>query len=198
MLAAAAAIAIDARGIQAQVLQGQAADHERPPSMEEWMDSWIKGQRDPEGVLQMSKFADAMYFLVEPIGWKPNPGDKLPSVNVPRGFVTDLASIPRPFFSLLRPDAEYAYAAIVHDYLYWTQKHPRATADLILRRGMEDFKVPTATVVTIYEAVRAGGQLAWNSNATLKKQGERRILKRFPTDPRTRWAEWKKQPNVFE
>ena len=41
------------------------------------------------------------------------------------------------------------------------------------------------------------GPSAWRSNAKLKAEGEKRILKQFPDDPRTRWADWKKRPDVF-
>lgn len=39
-------------------------------------------------------------------------------ISVPAGFVTDLATIPRIFWTLLPPDGKYAKAAIIHDYLY--------------------------------------------------------------------------------
>lgn len=173
------------------------AQVEHPRSAEDWMDDWMKASRAPDGVLRLSRFVEPIYFLTDPIGWKPEPGEKLPSVTVPKGFVTDLASIPTVFYSLLRPDGEYAYAAIVHDYLYWTQTHPRAIADSILKRGMEDFQVAGWKVLAIYEAVRAGGGSSWNENARLKKHGERRVLKKFPADPRTKWSDWKQLPNVF-
>jgi hypothetical protein len=37
------------------------------------------------------------------------------------GFVTDFASIPRPFWSLLPTWGQYGPASIVHDFLYWDQ-----------------------------------------------------------------------------
>jgi hypothetical protein len=139
-----------------------------------------------------------MYFLNAPISWTPNPGqEEYAAVTVPTGFVTDLTSIPRIFWSLLRPDGEYAYAAVVHDYLYWTQTRSREEADQILKLAMEDFEIDALTVGGIYRAVRAGGQVAWNGNAEKKAQGEQRILTRFPQDPRTRWEDWKQRPGVF-
>ena len=89
-------------------------------------------------------------------------------MTVPAGFVTDLASIPRIFWSLLRPDGLYAYAAIVHDHLYWTQSTTKETADTVLKFGMEDFKVDSVTVNTIYEAVNLFGGPAWEQNKKLK------------------------------
>jgi len=52
---------------------------------------------------------------------------------VPRGFVTDVASIPQAFWSFgLSAHGRYSKAAIVHDYLYWTQGCSREQADNLL------------------------------------------------------------------
>ena len=168
-------------------------------SVEEWMEAWMKSRRVAEGPLHLSRFAEPMYFLLRPIAWRPDPGQavKYQAVDVPTGFVTDLASVPRPFWSLLRPDGEYAYAAIIHDFLYWTQTRPREVADRILLLAMNDFGIEADTTTIIYSAVRLAGAKAWAENAKLKLNGEKRILKRFPEDPTTRWSDWKKQPNVF-
>jgi hypothetical protein len=166
-------------------------------TVEDWMNAWMT-TKAPVGTLHLSRFADPIYFLLKPITWRPNPGqESFGSVTVPTGFVTDFASIPQPFWSLLRPDGDYTYPAIVHDFLYWTQTRPRAAADKIFEFGMEDFGVNTSTVAVIYNAVRAGGGIAWKNNAELRRNGERRILKRFPDDPRVRWEAWKSVPGVF-
>ena len=143
-------------------------------------------------------FADwDFYFVTDPIGWWSNAGQNFQPVLVPTGFVTDLASIPRVFWQLLRPEGRYAYAAVVHDYLYWTQTRPREEADEIFKIAMEDSKVDSRVIKTIYQAVREFGQGAWDDNARLRKAGERRILKRFPNDFTVAWSDWKKQPDVF-
>lgn len=157
-----------------------------------WMNEWMSVSKAPGGMLRVSRFREPMYFLTAPISWTPNPGqERYEAVTVPPGFVTDFASIPQIFWSLLRPDGEYAYAAVVHDYLYWTQTRSREEADDILKMAMEDFEVGTVTIETIYGAVRLGGKGAWGGNAEKKAQGEKRILKRFPQDPRTKWEDWK-------
>lgn len=167
--------------------------------MKTWMDRWAKVPRTPGAALHLSRFKDPMYFLLKTISWKPNP-DQVAThqpLEAPRGFVTDLASIPRIFWSLLRPDGDYTYPAIIHDYMYWTQTRPRAEADEILKFGMQDFKIDTLTLTTIYQAVRKFGGSAWDENARLKGQGEKRILKKFPDNPTITWEEWKKNPDVF-
>jgi hypothetical protein len=62
----------------------------------------------------------------------------------------------------------------------------------------EDFDVGATSVSTIFRAVRLGGEGAWKSNAQAKAQGEKRVLARFPQDPRMRWDDWKQRPGVFE
>src|SRR5947199_120869 len=80
----------------------------------------------------------------EPI-WKPNAGQTFKPVGVPEGFVTDLTSIPKIVWGFnLRPEGPYAYAAVVHDFLYWTQDRSRDEADKIFLIAMGDSKVGAA------------------------------------------------------
>lgn len=150
-------------------------------------------------VTTLKPFGDWDFYYVDggSIRWEPNAGQTFKPVAVPEGFVTDLTSIPRVFWQVLRPEGRYAYAAVVHDYLYWEQNRPREEADQILKIAMEDSKVDPKLIETIYLAVRTFGQAAWDNNARLKKAGEHRILKRFPQNFTTSWSEWKKQPGVF-
>jgi uncharacterized protein DUF1353 len=168
-------------------------------SVEAWMDAWMKSRKVVSGPLHVSRFVEPIYFLLSQISWRPNLGQMrtYQAVDVPTGFVTDFASIPRLFWSMLRPDGEYAYAAVIHDFLYWTQTRSREEADSIFLLAMKDFDIAEVTVTTIYDAVRIGGGKAWKENAGLKLAGEKRVLKRFPEDPTMRWSNWKKQPNVF-
>jgi hypothetical protein len=122
---------------------------------------------------------------------------KYQEVEVPTGFVTDFASIPPVFFSVLRPDGEYAYAAVIHDYLYWMQERPREEADEIFKLAMQDLKVDTAKLTAIHKAVQHFGGKAWSDNAKRKSQGEKRILVKFPDDPTIDWNDWRKRPDVF-
>jgi hypothetical protein len=155
-------------------------------------------QRDIGQPLYLSRFIEPMYFLIKPTDWKSGPKlSKLPPVIVPAGFVTDFASIPKVFWSALKPDGEYAHAAVFHDYLYWTQSGSKEDADLTLKYAMEDLELGKLTVDAIYMAVHLAGQSSWDKNAKLKAAGEKRVLKVFPTKAATRWTDWKKDPNVF-
>ena len=172
-----------------------------------WMQKWIEPTRAadpsaskaPNGALHLGRFADPMYYLISVVGWDPEPAqaNAYQPVRVPIGFVTDFASIPRVFWSLLRPDGTYSYAAVIHDYLYWEQYLSRETSDSIFRFCMEDFRIDANVVQAVYAGVRVGGGFAWDDNAKRKAAGERRVLKRFPTDPRVSWDDWKRESGVF-
>jgi hypothetical protein len=169
-----------------------------PTAADDWITQMMQKPTAANQPLFLGRFADRFYFLREPIGWTPNEGQEgHKPVEVPTGFVTDFASIPRAFWALLPPDGLYTYPAIIHDYLYWEQPVSKSEADLILRYAMEDFKVDKITIETIYNGVKFGGAGAWNSNAALKASGEKRTLKTFPEDPKITWEDWKTKPNAF-
>ncbi len=143
------------------------------------------------------------YYMRDTIYWTPdgNPdAQKYKRVDVAVGFVTDLTSVPSVFWSVLPKDGIYLHAAIVHDYSYWVQTGTREEADDVLRIGMAELGVPSWQITSIYEALQVpfvGGARAWAANQELKKAGERRILKRYPDDPRTTWEIWKSESDVF-
>ena len=168
-----------------------------PTITDAWIRQWMQSPQAAGNPLHLGRFADPMYFLREPISWSPNLGQKYTAVNVPIGFVTDFASIPRIFWIALPKDGRYTYASIVHDYLYWDQTRSKEEADDILRMSMEDFRVDSATITAIYQGVHLGGGPSWRDNAALKKAGEKRVLKKYPTSATTTWTEWKAQPDVI-
>lgn len=153
-------------------------------------------------VSTLMPFGDWDFYYVKggSISWGPNTGGDLVKieVTVPEGFVTDLASIPRAFWSIRRPEGRHAFAAVVHDYLYWTQIKTREESDNIFRQAMLDSKLDKAEVEILYQAVRRFGSSAWEGNKKLKAAGEKRLLKVLPTDYTTSWSDWKKLPGVFQ
>jgi hypothetical protein len=176
----------------------QSSSSEGSLTMDKWL-GLVLHAKSIDSPLYMGRFKDPMYFLLEPISWTNNfpQASKIVTVTVPKGFVTDLASIPALFYTWLRPDGNYAYAAIIHDYLYWQQDHPKKQADDVLRAAMEDLKVDRLKIEAIYQSVSWAGQPAWDENSKLKQQGEKRILKRYPLTADITWGEWQKQPDVF-
>jgi hypothetical protein len=83
------------------------------------------------------------------------------TIDVPAGFQTDLASVPRlPLVYLLCGDCARE-AAVVHDYLYTTHQVDRATADAVLREASAVTGVPWWRRTLMYWGVRAGGARHW-------------------------------------
>jgi len=75
---------------------------------------------------------------------------------VPRGFRTDLASVPRIFWVLIPPFGRYSQAAVVHDYLY-RMEHDRKEADSIFYDLMIEYGVWKWKAIIMYLGVRAFG-----------------------------------------
>ena len=122
-------------------------------------------------------------------------GESTTTITVPKGFVTDFASIPQAFWSAdLSPNGKYSKAAIVHDYLYWTQGCSREQADNILAIAMKESNVALVTRSAIYEGVRLGGGGAWQSNASEKAQGLPRVVPKEFLDfgPIVVWRDYRK------
>lgn len=89
-------------------------------------------------------------------------------IEVPAGFITDGASIPRLFWSMLSPFGDYFAAAIIHDYLYSSHndRYSRQHADLIFKEAMFNIGVPWHTRETIFRAVRAFGRFSFVGSYT--------------------------------
>jgi len=84
-------------------------------------------------------------------------------VSVPEGFITDGASIPRAFWVLIgHPFAEYAQAAVIHDYMYNKRLYWRKRCDKIFLEAMAVLKVSWWKRHTMYRAVRLFGWVPWN------------------------------------
>ena len=83
-------------------------------------------------------------------------------ISVPVGTITDLASIPRLFWSIFPPHGQWAKAAIIHDYLYETGLESRYRSDKIFLEGMEVLKVPRITRYFMYTSVRIFGITRYN------------------------------------
>lgn len=76
---------------------------------------------------------------------------------VPAGFITDLATIPRLFWTIMPPNGDYAKAAIIHDFLYSSKPFSRKRCDDILYEAMGVLNVACWRKNVIYWAVRIFG-----------------------------------------
>ena len=85
------------------------------------------------------------------------------SFTIPNGFKTDLASIPKTFWSIISPlDPEIIKSSILHDYLYSAGTTTKAMADYIFLVSLKEDGCSFVKRQAIYNAVRIGGWSAWN------------------------------------
>ena len=125
---------------------------------------------------------DRYTLLKEPLVWKVGRSGR--TITVPAGFVSDYASIPPGVSIFLPKRGRYSRAAIVHDYLYWSQKCSRDQADNLMMIGMKETDVKSYQRWFIYTGVDWGGASAWKTNREARQSGSLRIL------PKGRWAEF--------
>lgn len=106
------------------------------------------------------------WVVLQDMNWLTPPGSPEPAtVRVPRGFITDLASIPRPLRGALDINGLSRKPAVLHDFLYCTQPCTRAEADATFRRALQAEGVNLVVRNTYYWGVRLGGALYWKKRA---------------------------------
>lgn len=84
---------------------------------------------------------------------------------VPKGFITDLASIPRLLRSVYDINGKSRQAAVLHDFCYCQQAVTRAEADSLFLEALESLGIGWATRWSMYLGVRSGGWIYWNKRA---------------------------------
>lgn len=103
----------------------------------------------------------------------------------PKGFVTDLASVPLILTPIIPRDGTYLHAAIIHDMVYQSLKgstaidkakhryhpihelnkhHTRYFADRLFLLGMRTLGVNAILRGALFNAVRAGGGMSYGVN----------------------------------
>lgn len=87
------------------------------------------------------------------------------TVTAMKGFITDLASIPRPLRGLLDVNGRSRRPAAIHDWLYAMQMISRAQADELLRQMLISEGMSPAGARTYWLGVRAGGWLSWRKDS---------------------------------
>lgn len=87
--------------------------------------------------------------------------ERLGKIIVPKGFMSDLASIPGPVQNIISKVGPYDGAAIVHDWLYCVQIFDRCSVDNIFLRLMKLSGVGFMTRYSMFWAVRLFAGPAW-------------------------------------
>lgn len=91
------------------------------------------------------------------------------TVDVPAGFETDLASVPRLPFAYLLFGGTADKAAVVHDFLYRKSGVPQADADAVFMEAMEASGHGWFRRWSMYAGLRAFG---WTSYQDINQKGQ--------------------------
>lgn len=75
-------------------------------------------------------------------------------ITVPKGFMTDFASVPRLFWIILPPDGRYTQAAVLHDYILKIKLYSYSKSDRIMLEAMTVLKVSWWKRHLMYRALR--------------------------------------------
>lgn len=80
-------------------------------------------------------------------------------IKIPRGFITDLASIPKPLWPILAPQySGFVYPAILHDFFYRCPNNvTRKYADDVFYYALKAEGVSTYTALKMWAGVRTFG-----------------------------------------
>lgn len=123
-------------------------------------------------------------------------GNTADFIVVPKGFVTDFASIPPALAAIgLSPHDQYSRAAVIHDYLYWTQGCKRDQADRLLVIVMKESNVGKVDEWLVYNGVDNFGKGPWEGNQKERAQGLPRLVPDeylTPPDPNMAWKDYRK------
>lgn len=99
------------------------------------------------------------WILCAPYRYNDGAGEK----EIPKGFVTDFASIPRLFWNLISPTQLGDVGPIKHDWTYRNGIGTREAADKQFLRDMEADNIGWWRRKSAYRLVRIWGWRSWNS-----------------------------------
>lgn len=87
-------------------------------------------------------------------------------MRVPKNYLSDWGSIPRPFQGIFNATNDIAPAATVHDFAYSIELFERHICDRMFYDALRTNGVGWLRAQTLYKAVRLGGFLAWPHDPT--------------------------------
>lgn len=86
------------------------------------------------------------------------------SIDIEKGFKTDLASFPFPIYHLLnKEDPKYALPCAVHDKLYTIKQFSKLMSDAILYQALKEAGVNAKIRLTFFIVVSLFGWKRWLS-----------------------------------
>lgn len=117
-----------------------------------------------------------VFMVAYPLTFSSGPSNQY-TMQVPRGFVTDLASIPRFLWWWQGPHEGTMAPAILHDFLYWEQPCSKDEADAAMYVAMKQAGMSDFGANRVYDGIRTKfAQEAWDKNRMARLGGEPRFF----------------------
>ena len=102
-----------------------------------------------------------LFQLIEPLEYHVGCYPSKEIIVVPAKFITDFASVPRVFWSIISPIDRHANAAVIHDFMYQTYYAPKKRCEEIFLESMGVLKVPEWKRFCIHRSVYYFGWPTW-------------------------------------
>jgi len=104
-----------------------------------------------------------VWIVYEPLVWQDS---HIGSIVVPKGFQTDLASIPRILRNVpsLDQNGLSRRPAVLHDYLYTQKNFSKEYSDVLFYDALRDEGASVLLAQALYDAVRLFGGQAWSKD----------------------------------
>lgn len=129
-----------------------------------WWVLWLFNVQNPKIKLEENMIVDIVFD-----------NGVVKRITIKKGYICDLASIPRFLWSFYTPDGVYRYIAILHDLLYQAELFDRSICDDIFKLGLTD--LPKDAEIMFYKSVRLGGWLVWMKHTEKSIKEARKFAK---------------------
>lgn len=126
------------------------------------------------GTYQIEEVDSRLFKTLQDLTYIANNGE---IILVPAGFITDGASIPKIFWSIIGSPftGKYKKPALIHDYLYAIHLTSRKRVDSIFIEGMKYLGVSRIKRVLMWFAVKVGGAFVWQKCKKRYNQSNKQI-----------------------
>jgi len=118
---------------------------------------------------------DIRWALLEKFEYYLGDTDSGISIKVPKGFVTDLCSVPQCLWFVLPPWGRYGKAAVLHDFLYRDQRFARILCDAMFFESMTVLNVVPWKKWFLYISVRLLGAASYERWTKAKEDNNGRV-----------------------
>jgi len=125
--------------------------------------------------LTVTQISSILWKIERDITYHVGSKDSTDVIIVPKGFITDFASVPWPANMLIPLSGKHNMAACVHDFLYCVQTRSRLESDKIFLEALTALEVNWFKRQIMYRAVRIGGGRPWDIHT--KKMAEHKNMK---------------------